>query len=229
MTEPASRTAILRWSLVAAFALILGMGTLGFAVAHRRQIDLISSLERLGASVRTEHSRPDWLRDPLLDQLARGSEEIVRVKFSKSGATRDEIQRLLELVGELPHLRSLRLQFVPLSDEDIEEIASLTSLEAVDLRGTPTRDASLKPLGSLPRLDYLVLDDTPVGDAGLAHLGTATRLEMVSLENTAVTDAGLKHLAALPRLDRVYLVGTAVSPEGIAQLRQARPALRIIR
>lgn len=229
MTEPASRAAILRWSIVAGFALLLGLGTLGFAVSHRRQIDLISSIEQLGASVRTEQSRPEWLRDPLLDQLARGSEQIVRVQYSKSGATRAEIECLLDLLQELPHLRSLRMKFVPLTDEDTETIATLPSLEALDFDGASIRDAGLKPLATLPRLDYLVLDNTSVGDTGLVHLRAATRLEMVSLENTAVSDAGLGHLAALPRLERVYLTGTAVTEEGIEQLRRARPGLKIMR
>jgi hypothetical protein len=73
------------------------------------------------------------------------------------------------------------------------------------------------------------LKDTQAGDADLEPLAELTRLETLDLTNAPITDAAVPTLARLRSLRRLYLTGTKLSPEGEQQLRQANPALDIIR
>ncbi|WP_077919695.1 c-type cytochrome domain-containing protein [Spirosoma sp. 209] len=95
------------------------------------------------------------------------------------------------------------------------------------LSGQPVTDADLDPLASLTNLTRLNLARTSITDKALTALTGLPNLEQLNLYGTAVTDEGLAILARCPNLKVVYLWQTKTTPEGIERLQKRRPNLKI--
>lgn len=116
-----------------------------------------------------------------------------------------------------------------IGDEQLAPLAKLSRVYELNLRGTEITDEGLAHIAGLTDLVRLHLERTKIGDAGLAHLKGLTNLEYLNLYGTRVTDAGLAQLAGLKKLKRVYVWETKVTEEGIAAIKQALPAVDVIR
>ena len=93
----------------------------------------------------------------------------------------------------------------------LENIAGLPKLHRLRLQGIPLRDDDLRPLEALTNPDTLTLDSPRITDAGLVHLKHLVPLRFLSLNETGVTGAGLGNLADMSNLEILYLVKTKVS------------------
>ena len=70
---------------------------------------------------------------------------------------------------------------------------------------------------------------TKVDDRGLKAVARLPRLEVLKLDETKVTDEGLRALGGLKQLRDLSLRGTEVTPQAIADLRRARPQLKVVK
>ncbi|HVJ68844.1 MAG TPA: hypothetical protein VM510_12720, partial [Caulifigura sp.] len=136
----------------------------------------------------------------------------------------------------------------PITDADLDHLATLADLKILNLSGSRITDAGLAKLASLKRLKFLYLFKTDITDAGLAHLKELPRLEVLCLDQTLITDEGVKSLEALPRLEKLHvhsraaltdasieslskhvrlfelkIGGPGFTEKGIARLREALP------
>jgi Leucine-rich repeat (LRR) protein len=172
-----------------------------------------------------------------------------------TGPTRMRIsdQGLKELAG-LERLTWLRIGGPKITDAGLAALARLRELEFLDLSGTlisddgmrelvrrhprllnlnfqaapRITDAGIKELARLRGLKYLALPGTAITDEGVRALARAPALEVLGLGNTNITDAAVRELARYPRLRFVSLAGDRqVSDEAVAELRKARPNLKV--
>jgi Leucine-rich repeat (LRR) protein len=127
----------------------------------------------------------------------------------------------------LNRLQDLRLDGIA-DDAVFRRLAELDNLRALSLNRTELTDAALAQLGRLRKLTRLKLAGTNVTDAGLARLKAFPELASLTLGGSGLTDAGLKHLRDLAPLRELWLSqGAEFTDKGLAQLRTARPRLRV--
>jgi internalin A len=127
----------------------------------------------------------------------------------------------------LNRLQDLHLDGIA-DDAILRRLAELDNLRSLSLNRSEVTDAGLVQLGRLRKLTKLELAGTKVTDAGLARLKAFPELASLTLGGSGFTDAGLKHLRELAALRELWLSqDTEFTDKGIAQLRTARPRLRV--
>lgn len=116
-----------------------------------------------------------------------------------------------------------------MGDADVKELLAplVEHVAELSLSRTTITDAALSSISDMPRLRRLDLRNTAITDAGLNKLRGHEVLEELVLAQTKLTDAALEALLDLPALKKVWLWEAGLSPEALAQLRAARPQLRV--
>ena len=116
-----------------------------------------------------------------------------------------------------------------LNDEGLALVKALPKVVQLDLKDTQITDAGLANLAGVATLNKLHLEKTKITDAGLPHLKGLANLEYLNLYGTAVTDAGLEHLADLKNLKKLYVWESKVTDAGAAKLKEALPAVSVVK
>ncbi len=118
----------------------------------------------------------------------------------------------------LHRLRSLQLNYTPITDAGLAELAGLTELESLGLAGTSLRGPGLRHLKALEKVHSLRLENNPLDDAGLNELPVLPNLQKLWLIDTQITDAGVKELRRLPNLRQLDLGKTGVTDACLKEL-----------
>jgi len=153
----------------------------------------------------------------------------------------------LPLLKLLPALRSLDvggiqrvdsgLWGLPLTDENLRQIAALTGLRSLNLSGANLNDfgtdrpertqarselRDLSKLAGLVNLETLDLSNTPVSGDALESLRALPKLRELRLGLAKnIDDRSVAILLRMPHLEAIYLAGSGLTPAGIEQLRAA--------
>lgn len=112
---------------------------------------------------------------------------------------------LVHLRSARKHLRVLRLQGVPMKDQDLKLLKDFTSLESLYIREAPLSGVGLSDLSQLPKLKRIYLDHSQVNDDAIHHLRSLHALTCLSLDGTNVTLGGLSGLRNAPQLSNLEL------------------------
>ncbi|VAW93967.1 hypothetical protein MNBD_GAMMA23-1093 [hydrothermal vent metagenome] len=149
------------------------------------------------------------------------------VSFAISlGATKIDNAGLDEL-ARFKYLRSLDISHTKVTDKGLGKLAAITSLRSLDLGASYVTDAGLRSLSKIRHLRNFYFGSTAVTDKGVTALAQNKNMRILYLYKTQVTDMSLKVLAELRSLKILYLAKTKVTEKGLAELRKARPKLRI--
>lgn len=95
--------------------------------------------------------------------------------------------------------------------------------KAARLRGAPVSDADLERIATISTLGSLDLSSTSITDDGLRHLTTMKNLTSLDISDTGVTDEGLQHLERMPNLSFLQAHRTKITEEGVSRLEQSLP------
>jgi serine/threonine protein kinase/Leucine-rich repeat (LRR) protein len=145
-------------------------------------------------------------------------------------------QAILRLGGQVsfnvPHPGTRSAAFVnlgrlPLTDADLQPVASFKRLRGLDLSNTPVTDAALAHVARLTRMTVLNLPRTRVRGPGLKHLAGLKELRLLDLDFSKVGDEGLQHLVGLPDLERLGLHSTRITDAGLVSIGQIRSLLQL--
>ncbi|HVJ85435.1 MAG TPA: hypothetical protein VM452_07305, partial [Caulifigura sp.] len=117
--------------------------------------------------------------------------------------------------GSGDRLIEVDLDGKPVTDADLDHLATLSDLKILNLSGSRISDEGLAKLAPLKRLKFLYLFKTEITDAGVAHLKELPRLEVLCLDQTLITDAGVKSLEALPRLEKLHVHSRVPITDGV--------------
>lgn len=104
----------IRWLFLLAGATVLGVGFLIGYVYVRRQVNVISRLNRAASQIGQGDylSAPSVIRKDELGELAQGIYEMSRSISTSVGALHEEKQKLLDTVGRLRELEQQQKQFI---------------------------------------------------------------------------------------------------------------------
>ena len=128
----------------------------------------------------------------------------------------------LGLLRALPHLRTLGLDRIPISNADARLLGSLVTLETLTLRGSSITDAGISELVALPRIVQLTVEDTATGDAGCARIASSASIEVVNVSRTRVTSACISALARATSLRELYANGISSRSQELSLAPQSR-------
>ncbi|NQU23967.1 MAG: hypothetical protein HQ567_22010 [Candidatus Nealsonbacteria bacterium] len=135
--------------------------------------------------------------------------------------------RGVDLVQQLPELRSLSFEQSTLDDDALKRLEGLTNLNRLYLGESKIQGKKFALLKSLTGLDYLSLKDMKIDDEALEPVGEMTHLAHLGLDGTPVGDAAMAHVKKLVKLQRLWLSGTNVTDAGLAQLKDLKELNRL--
>ena len=170
-----------------------------------------------------------WINGPAslahsLAALVRHHPDLESLELARCGVLASD----LDLLGKLPHLRSLTLREVPITGGDLARLRAPASLRRLELTLPGLADESLAGCASAPSLRELVLNETDVTGAGLARLAPLTTLTRLNLADSRLADADLRALAPLTHLDHLTLSrARRITGAGLAALRPLRDLRRL--
>lgn len=149
----------------------------------------------------------------------------------------------LEELSAHKELKTLKLSYVPITDDQLQILSGLEGLEELSLWKTEVQGYGLKHLSNLPKLRQLLImnDTTQVKPdlSGLSHLSRLERLQFfgygfssedyfpiadchslrdVSVSEGEINDALVMRLATLPNLARVGLTDSSMTDQGTRAL-----------
>ncbi len=157
-------------------------------------------------------------------QLNGDQTEIIRMDFSKSNISDDDLKYLVryKLLG------NLNLSDTQISDEGLEHLKAADSIGFLFLGGTKVTDEGMIHLKKHKGLVVLGLNNTRITDKGLAYLKELPRLSQLMVHRgTKVTEAGLVHLKSFPALTSLSVDKANFSEASLNELRRALPDCRI--
>jgi internalin A len=144
----------------------------------------------------------------------------------------------LDHLASLTSLKELVIGGNKLTDTGLQALRQLTGLTSLSLGGSQRTDSGLWSISlteqgldavvTLKNLRELRLDGMPVTARWLEKLKALDKLERLSLQGCKrVGDDAVTVLASWPTLRVLDVKGTAVTEKGLAELRGARPGVRI--
>ncbi len=104
-----------------------------------------------------------------IQQLTKADRQLVHVNLSNTPAN----DRMLEVLGRLPHLTHLHLDRTDITDEGLRALEGLAYLEYLNLYHTAITDEGLRSLAKVPALRKVFLWQTQTTEAGIAQLREA--------------------------------------------------------
>jgi len=207
------------------------------------QARVSQAVARAEGTTTYDHASTPPLLFKWLDALPRSDEHHCLTGVTLGpGAGDEQLAELAEIgLGNLPHLRDLRLRHsrvtdsglvivAPLghlerlslshatTDAGLASVQNLLSLQHLDLSETRITGQGLRYATHLPELLYLSLRHTRIGDDDLPQLRAFTQLVCLDLSGTAITDAGLAHLKELPSLSSLVVMRTHVTDKGLQHI-----------
>jgi internalin A len=155
-----------------------------------------------------EASAAQWIESQG-GQVVRGPDgHIVEISLARTGATDNDIERVVEIKG----LKRLDLSFTYVSDPGIERLQQLKQLEELTLDTTEAiTDAAVSYLRANKHLRKLVLRGTDITDVGMPYIAELTDLRSLDLNDTMVGNVGFESLPALSQLEELNLGGTRIT------------------
>lgn len=128
----------------------------------------------------------------------------------------------LRALRSAPHLTTLTLYGVELSDEGFDALGDLESIETLEFVGSYLNADRLRCLGRLPRLKNLMLQPREVQREGLLNaFAGLQKLESLTFDRIPPSNENLQPLTALQNLNDFWLSGlSGQSLEPLAQLRK---------
>ncbi|KAJ0805698.1 putative leucine-rich repeat domain superfamily [Helianthus annuus] len=143
------------------------------------------------------------------------------------------------LVGRVPKLETISLDFTPTDDLAISYIGMMPSLKAVSMKGTNVRGViqqnaentecvlSLTVLENLKHLEKLNIEETALKDEAIIPISNLKQLTHLSLRSSFLTDASLHHLSSIPNLINLSMRDAILTNTGIESFTPP-PSLQVL-
>jgi hypothetical protein len=125
---------------------------------------------------------------------------------------------VLDLLGNLPELRSFTLDNVTVPAVQLKHLSYLKHVESLCLGKCSINDDALTHLSALTNLSWLALGDNKITDRGIDHLTNLRKLDTLLLNNTLVTDVGVEKLTTFKELRVLRLDGSRITGQTLRQL-----------
>lgn len=149
------------------------------------------------------------------------------------------VDDLLPLIGTLPQLSELTLQFTEFSNDELRHLVGLKKLEKVDLKWTTISDEGLAHLAQIPSIRSLKLNkshppnpapnarSSQISDRGLAHIAKLPDLEKLIIWGADISDRGLEDISKCGDLKVLWLCDTNIDGDGLKHLGGLRQLERL--
>ena len=219
--------------------------------ADLTQAQLVDTLTKMGAVVKTEGDAPDGAVTsiiftythtphltpggnkappyPVTDDLAHQISKLPKVTALEFNMSPDLTEAAIKDIGGMTQLEHLSLNGMRLNDASMTDLAGLSNLNYLRLSGASgITDTGWATLENFKQLQTLWVAETKFGDVAIQHLKPLSQLKDMTFYGTPVTDAGADVLLGLPNLVSVRC-GPHMTPAEVAKLKAALPNCRFWR
>jgi Leucine-rich repeat (LRR) protein len=135
-------------------------------------------------------------------------------------------RRFAELIGKLPHLRSLAFNSgysVAIEDDELLRITDLSNLESLEINnGSALTDRGMAALKTLKGLKALRVKTTQLTPYMMTVLAGLQSLRRLSLFSSTTTDGDFSALSQIKSLEELDLAGTNLDDESLRRLQPLR-------
>jgi hypothetical protein len=131
----------------------------------------------------------------------------------------------LRHVGQLRHLRRLRLKGCSFTDDDLRYLAPLTELESLEVVGSCISGKGFGHLSGLAKLRDVCLESPSVTDEAVPLLARLPSLRSVMIYSSRVTAPGLEGFQSAPKLNQIGLIPAVTGDT--KRLKQSLPGCSI--
>jgi|GEM_PF-4691717 len=161
---------------------------------------------------------------------------------------KNDIDKAIEHVGQLPFVTHLELTGLPVTDEHMKTVRSMSRINSLVLTGTQVTDEGLKTAAGLD-LNTLYVDKSQMTGAAMQTLGGMSGLEILDVSGLDLTDISpltrLSELewlimdnseiggeafdvvSQLPDIKRLSINGSNFAAADLQKLKSAKPSLKI--
>ena len=134
----------------------------------------------------------------------------------------------MEVLGRLPKLVKLRLDFTKITDAGLIRFGSLRRLEVLSLDGCDVSGQGLVELRNSNVLQELMLGSERISDEDVELLCTLVNLAKLDLSSARIGDSSVSKLSGLSRLKSLNLRDTMISKSASESLHLAIPNADIV-
>ncbi|MEL6108774.1 MAG: hypothetical protein AAFU85_22430 [Planctomycetota bacterium] len=153
----------------------------------------------------------------------RNLKKLKALKLSGKKGKTMVTDRGFEVLGQIPTLKVLAADFLPITDAGIASLGPLRQVRELYLAKTRITGRSVSTIQGFGGLTKLRLASTEFDDDGVASIGSLTELVDLDVsECAAITDAAAKTFVKLPKLSKLNLYGTSLGDEAMDALGTAR-------
>jgi hypothetical protein len=145
---------------------------------------------------------------------------IYAADYNPMESTDDETQKVIDRLSKIESLQMVWLHNVDLNKELLQRLGTLPKLGSLKLVGCRFKDKDLEALAEFSSLVELDLSHTSITDAGLAYLEPMKKLKILTLDDTEITGGGFKHLRSLPQLQYLHLRLTPITNDSMEAIGQ---------
>lgn len=118
----------------------------------------------------------------------------------------------IEAISRLRKLKSITLDDVQITPDQMQRIAAIDSLDTLYLTGNSATDAVIERVARFKNLRDLSLRSTTLSDHALVSLARAQSLEQIRIDDSKqITNDGLVALLDLPKLESLSASGTSIT------------------
>lgn len=142
------------------------------------------------------------------------------------GSNAEEMKELAAAARQIDALRYIKINAVPLSMAELEQILELSELTHLDISRTRLERGPWPGISSTP-LKYLVAAHTLTDDQAAASFSRCRSLMYLDLTRTSVSDAGLMELAKLPDLRMLRILRCPITLAAVQKFSKLKPECRI--
>ena len=223
------------------FAILIGCerGASDLTSEITAEIAGVTKTDSDGKITEVDFRGTDVSDDDLLMIASLPSIRVVRISGKNAKADITDVG--IAALANLTKLKVLALDYLPISESNIQTLSPLRQLRELLLAKTDVNDAALKLIAGFPELTKLRIAGTPITDAGFGHLNQLSKLRsldvsecqalsdastdtIVQMKNLTdlnlwrvpITDAGLQSIVNLPNLRSLNLDNTEITDEGLA-------------
>ncbi len=151
---------------------------------------------------------------------------IIGVDFRPmSGSDSKKIAAIVGELAAMPHLETLLLLGMDVTDEAVEAIPVSPKLLSVQFFNTRISDKGIATLPRFQKLQRFSFTGMGLTDEGMRSLAQIKSLHTIIITDAKVSDDGVLALRSLPNLRQLTVENTAATQKSIDRLRESLPRL----
>jgi internalin A len=120
----------------------------------------------------------------------------------------------LDILSQLPKLKSLSVAYCKLTDGPIEYISSLSKLTSLDISANSLKEKSAEYISRLARLTSLDISFNNIGEKGAEYISSLSNLASLVIIHNTLGDNGAEYISSISNLTSLNINSNFIEDKG---------------